>query len=307
MGGDTGANSETIHWRCTGTSLDCPNISMRRCTTSDQASAARRHRRCADALGGFGVDVSGVVALVTGGASGLGMATARRLLSAGAKVVLVDLPTTDGRSRTEKLGEHARFVAANVKDEDQLGVAFDVAGELGELRLVANCAIIGTPGRTIGRDGPMSLGRFRKIIEVNVVGTFNVARLAADRMRHLGPVNGERGVIVNQAAVAQTVGEFGRVAYSTSMGGVAAMTLPLAQDLAELQIRVVTIVPGVFDLPLFDSLPHEVRESLDAQVPHPSRLGEPDEFADLVMHIAANQMLNGTTIRLDGAIRPSPR
>ncbi|GAB2329482.1 SDR family NAD(P)-dependent oxidoreductase [Streptomyces griseoincarnatus] len=251
------------------------------------------------------MDVTGAVALVTGGASGLGMAATRRLLSAGAKVVVVDLPTTDGRARTDKLGAHARFVAGNVKNEDELAAAFDVAAELGDLRVVVNCAIIGTPGRTIGRDGPMSLGRFRKIVEVNVIGTFNVARLAAERMQRLDPVNGERGVIVNQAAVVQTVGEFGRVAYSASMGGVTGMTLPLAHDLAGLQIRVVTIAPGVFDLPLFDSLPEGVRQSLDAQVPHPSRLGDPEEFAALVTHIVHNPMLNGATIHLDGAIRTS--
>ena len=254
------------------------------------------------------MDITGSVALVTGGASGLGLATARRLVKAGGKAVLVDLPSSKGDEAAASLDGGAVFAAADVTDEAAVRSALDAAGELGPLRVVVNCAGIGTPGRLLGRDGTAyPIEPFVKVLQVNLIGTFNVIRLAAERMATAEPVGEERGVIVNTASVAAYEGQIGQAAYSASKGGIVGMTLPIARDLAQRQIRVVTIAPGLFDTPLLAGLPEQARTSLGQQVPHPSRLGDPDEYGALVEHIVANPMLNGEVIRLDGAIRMAPR
>lgn len=254
------------------------------------------------------MDCQGVVAVVTGGASGLGLATTRKLAEAGASVVIVDLPSSDGAARADELGDAVAFAPADVTDPDAVAAALDVADELGELRILVNCAGIGPPQRVVRRDGtPADLDGFVDVVTINLVGTFNVVRLAAARMLAHDPVGEERGVIVNTASAAAFDGQIGQAAYSASKGGIVGMTLPLARDLADRQIRVMTIAPGLFMTPLLMGLPQESLESLGAQVPHPSRLGDPDEFALLAHHIVVNPMLNGETIRLDGAIRMAPR
>lgn len=253
------------------------------------------------------MDVNGSVALVTGGASGLGLATAEKLLDAGAKVVVLDLPGSPGEQVAEKLGDAVRFAAADVRDEAAVSAALDVAAELGTLRVAVNCAGIGPAAKTVGKNGPFPLDLFTRVIEVNLIGSFNVIRLAAERMTAADPVDGERGVIINTASVAAFDGQIGQAAYSASKGGIVGLTLPVARDLASAMIRVVTIAPGLFDTPLLASLPEEARDSLGKQVPHPSRLGSPSEYGALAAHIVANPMLNGEVIRLDGAIRMAPR
>ncbi|MFD5572379.1 3-hydroxyacyl-CoA dehydrogenase [Streptomyces cadmiisoli] len=253
------------------------------------------------------MNIAGNVALVTGGASGLGLATARRLLDAGAFVVLVDLPTSEGAAVAAELGDRAAFAPADVTNEQEVTAALDTAERLGHVRIAVNCAGIGTPARVLGKNGPVPLDLFAGVIQVNLIGTFNVLRLAAQRMSANEPIDGDRGVIVNTASVAAFDGQIGQAAYSASKGGVVGLTLPLARDLAGRQIRVVTIAPGLFETPMLASLPEEAKQSLGAQVPHPSRLGHPEEYAALVQHIAENPMLNGETIRLDGAIRMAPR
>ncbi|WP_194818051.1 SDR family NAD(P)-dependent oxidoreductase [Nocardia sp. XZ_19_385] len=245
------------------------------------------------------------VALVAGGASGLGLASARRLIDAGAEVVLFDLPESEGEAAAKELG--AVFVPGDVTDEDDVSAAFDRADELGPVRAVVNCAGIGLPGRVLTGDRVMPLQAFQLVVEVNLIGTFNVLRLGAQRISRTDPVAGERGVIVNTASVAAFDGQIGQAAYSASKAGVAGMTLPLARDLADRLIRVVTIAPGMFDTPLLAGLSPEARESLESQIPHPQRLGDPDEFGALVAHIVDNPMLNGEVIRLDGAIRMASR
>ena len=248
------------------------------------------------------------VAVVTGGASGLGLATAKRLLGAGGSVVVIDLK---GEEVVAGLGERAKFVAANVTDEDAVAKALDVAESMGPLRINVNCAGIGNAVKTVGKNGPFPLDGFRKVVEVNLIGTFNVIRLAAERMAKTEPVGPEssleRGVIVNTASVAAFDGQIGQAAYSASKGGVVGMTLPIARDLSRELIRVCTIAPGLFKTPLLGSLPEEAQRSLGAQVPHPARLGDPDEYGALAQHIVENAMLNGEVIRLDGAIRMAPR
>ncbi|ODT96240.1 MAG: 3-hydroxy-2-methylbutyryl-CoA dehydrogenase [Pseudonocardia sp. SCN 72-86] len=253
------------------------------------------------------MDVNGSVALVTGGASGLGLATAEKLLDAGAKVVILDLPGSPGEQVAEKLGDAVRFAPADVRDEAAVSAALDVAAELGTLRVAVNCAGIGPAAKTVGKKGPFPLDLFTRVIEVNLIGSFNVIRLAAERMTATDPVDGERGVIINTASVAAFDGQIGQAAYSASKGGIVGLTLPVARDLASAMIRVVTIAPGLFDTPLLASLPEEARDSLGKQVPHPSRLGSPSEYGALAAHIVANPMLNGEVIRLDGAIRMAPR
>ncbi|RDI65158.1 3-hydroxyacyl-CoA dehydrogenase [Nocardia pseudobrasiliensis] len=245
------------------------------------------------------------VALVTGGASGLGLATARRLIDAGGRVVVVDLPDSDGKQAAEEIG--AVFAPADVTDEDEVAAAFDAADRLGPLRIVVNCAGIGLPGRVLTGDRVVPLHAFQLVVDVNLVGTFNVTRLGAQRIARTEPVEGERGVIVNTASVAAFDGQIGQAAYSASKAAIAGMTLPLARDLGEHLIRVVTIAPGMFDTPLLAALPPEAKASLEEQVPHPKRLGDPAEYAALVAHIVENPMLNGEVIRLDGAIRMGPR
>jgi NAD(P)-dependent dehydrogenase (short-subunit alcohol dehydrogenase family) len=256
------------------------------------------------------MDINGSVAIVTGGASGLGLATVEKLLDAGAKVVILDLPSSPGAEVAEKLGGvdgAVRFAGADVRNAEQVSAALDVAAGLGQLRVAVNCAGTGDAIRTVGKNGPHPLDRFTRIIEINLIGTFNVIRLAAERMAAGDPVDGERGVIVNTASIAAFDGQIGQAAYAASKGGVVGMTLPIARDLASAGIRVVTIAPGLFDTPLLASLPEEARVSLGKQVPHPSRLGHPSEFGALAAHIVANPMLNGEVIRLDGAVRMGPR
>ena len=254
------------------------------------------------------MEISAGTALVTGGASGLGLATARRLARAGASVVLLDLPTSAGEEVAASFGGGAAFAPGDVTDEAAVRAAFDLAEERGPVRTVVNCAGIGTPARVLGRDGAASpLDGFVRTVTVNLVGTFNVLRLGAERIARTEPVDGERGVIVNTASVAAYEGQVGQAAYSASKGGIVGLTLPVARDLAQFQIRVVTIAPGLFNTPLLAGLPDSAKASLGAQVPHPSRLGEPDEYAALVEHIVTNPMLNGEVIRLDGAIRMAPR
>lgn len=249
--------------------------------------------------------IEGAVALVTGGGSGLGHATATALSERGAQVVILDLPGQGPEDAAAAIG--ARFAAADVRESDQVAAALDAAGELGELRIVVNAAGIAGAERTIGRSGPADLATFTRIVEVNLIGTFNVIRLAAERMAANEPVDGERGVIVNTASNAAFEGQIGQAAYSASKAGVAGMTLPIARDLASVGIRVNTIAPGIFNTPMLASLPDDVKASLGAQVPFPSRLGDPAEYAALAIHIAENQMLNAAVIRLDGAIRMGPR
>jgi NAD(P)-dependent dehydrogenase (short-subunit alcohol dehydrogenase family) len=253
------------------------------------------------------MEIKDVVAVVTGGASGLGLAAARRLTAAGARVVVVDLESSDGEKVAGELGEQAAFAAADVTDEAAVVAALDTADRLGPLRVLVACAGIGTPGKVLGREGVLPLEVFERIVRVNLVGTFNVLRLAAERIARTEPVGEERGVIVCTSSVAAFDGQIGQAAYSASKAGVAGMTLPIARELASNWIRVVSIAPGLFDTPMLAGLPQEARESLGQQVPHPRRLGRPDEFAHLVEHIVANPMLNGETIRLDGAIRMAPR
>jgi NAD(P)-dependent dehydrogenase (short-subunit alcohol dehydrogenase family) len=253
------------------------------------------------------VDITDGVALVTGGASGLGLATAKALTAAGAKVVILDLPTSAGAERAAELGEDARFAAADVRSESDVAAALDVADELGPLRVAVNCAGTGNAIRTIGKNGVFPLADFTRVVEINLIGTFNVIRLAAERMLKHEPVGEERGVVINTASVAAFDGQIGQAAYSASKGGVVGMTLPIARDLASSRIRVMTIAPGLFDTPLLAGLPEEARASLGTQVPHPARLGDPAEYGALAAHIVANPMLNGEVIRLDGAIRMAPR
>jgi NAD(P)-dependent dehydrogenase (short-subunit alcohol dehydrogenase family) len=264
------------------------------------------------------MDVNGTVALVTGGASGLGAATARRLFDDGASVVLVDLPSSAGAALAEELnasgapGRSAVFSPADVTDEADVQAAVDTGAALGPLRIVVNCAGIATPGKVLGRDGVLPLEAFHRVIKVNLLGTFNVLRLAAAAMVATEPAmtrlgGPERGVIINTASVAAFEGQIGQPAYAASKGAVAAMTLPIAREFARSLVRVVTIAPGIFETPMMAGLPQEAQDSLGAQVPHPSRLGRPDEYANLVAHIVDNAMLNGETIRLDGAIRMGPK
>ena len=244
-------------------------------------------------------------ALVTGGASGLGLASARALAFAGAKVAIADLASSPGAARAAEFG--FAFVPTDVTDADQVAEAVAAATAHGPLRVVVNCAGVATPGRTVGRDGPLPLDSFERVIAVNLTGTFNVIRLAAAAMMTTDPVGEERGVIISTASVAAFDGQIGQAAYSASKAGIVGLTLPLAREFAPHLIRVMTIAPGIFETPLLASLPSEAQQSLATQVPHPARLGKPVEFATLVAHIVDNPMLNGETIRLDGAIRMAPR
>jgi NAD(P)-dependent dehydrogenase (short-subunit alcohol dehydrogenase family) len=253
--------------------------------------------------------LNGSSALVTGGASGLGLATAKRLLENGADgVVLVDLPTSDGEVVAKELGDRVSFVAADVRDPEQMNAAFDRAVEMAPLRAVVHCAGRGGAVRLVNRDGtPGDLELYTEVVTINLIGTFNVLRLAAARMATNEPVDGDRGVCILTASVAAWEGQIGQIPYASAKAGVVGMTIVAARDLASKNIRVCTIAPGTFDTPLLNRLPDEVRGSLAATVPHPSRLGQPDEYARLATAIIDNGMLNGETIRLDGAIRMAPR
>jgi len=254
------------------------------------------------------VEIAGRTVLVTGGGSGLGAATARMVVEQGGSVVVADVDTERGERVAAELGERARFVPTDVTDEASVRAAVALTLELGGPHVAVSCAGIAPAERVLGRDGPHSLARFVAAIQVNLVGTFNVTRLAAQAMAANEPgEDGERGVIVNTASVAAFDGQIGQAAYSASKAGVAGMTLPIARELARHGIRVMAIAPGIFDTPMLAAMPDQVRDSLGAQVPFPSRLGQPAEYAALVRHILDNRMLNGEVIRLDGAIRMAPR
>ncbi|MSQ60204.1 MAG: 3-hydroxyacyl-CoA dehydrogenase [Betaproteobacteria bacterium] len=244
--------------------------------------------------------------VVTGGGSGLGGATAEMIVANGGNVVIADIK---GEELAGKLGPNARFCTTDVTNEEQAKAAMAMAlKEFGALHGLVNCAGIAVGEKTIGKDGPHALASFTRVIQVNLIGTFNMIRLAADAMAKQAPnAAGERGVIVNTASVAAYDGQIGQAAYSASKGGVVGMTLPIARDLARSGIRVVTIAPGIFETPMLMGMPPEIQESLGKQVPFPSRLGKPREYAALVRHIFENEMLNGETIRLDGAIRMGPK
>ncbi len=253
--------------------------------------------------------IAGSGALVTGGASGLGGATVRRLAEAGAFVVIADLNKEAGTALASELGDKVQFVETNVTSEDSMRQAVETAAsQSGGLRILVNCAGIGIAERVLGKQGPHPLDLFNKVIQVNLVGTFNGLRLGAAAMSENEPnEEGERGVIVSTASVAAFEGQIGQIAYSASKGGIVGMVLPAARELARFGIRVMAIAPGIFDTPLLAGLPEPARVSLGQQVPFPPRLGRPEEFAALVQDIAENVMLNGDTIRLDGAIRMAPR
>lgn len=251
--------------------------------------------------------LDGVGALVTGGASGLGRAAVEALHQAGARVVIVDLPGSAGEELEAALGPRVAFSPADVTDEVQVQRAIDLVAErFGGLRVAVSCAGIGRAGKVLGRNGVLPLEAFRSVIEVNLVGTFNVARLAAAAMAAQEPLGEERGVIVNTASIAAFDGQIGQAAYSASKGGVVALSLPLARELAAHLVRCVAIAPGTFDTPMLAGLPAEAVRKLASDVPHPSRLGRPREFGALVRHIVENPMLNGSVIRLDGALRMGP-
>jgi len=250
----------------------------------------------------------GNVFVVTGGASGLGGATAAMIVAQGGKVILADVNADAGKAHAASLGAAAQFLKCDVTREEDGKAVIDAALAAGTLRGLVNCAGIAIGQKTVGRDGPHPLDAFQRVIMINLVGTFNMIRLAATAMARQDPLpNGERGVIVNTASVAAYDGQVGQAAYSASKGGVVGMTLPIARDLSRDGIRVMTIAPGIFETPMLMTMPQDVRDSLGKQVPFPSRLGKPDEYANLVKSIMENEMLNGETIRLDGAIRMAPR
>ena len=253
------------------------------------------------------MDLSGAAAIVTGGASGLGAAAAAKLAAGGATVVLVDLNDDLGDAHAAAIG--GAYVHADVTDADAVAHAVDAASQAGPLRVLVNCAGIAPPQRTVNRDGtPHDLGAFERVVRVNLVGTFNAIRLAAATMATTEPLDdGARGVIVNTASVAAFDGQVGQAAYAASKGGVVAMTLPVARDLASVGIRVNTIAPGIIDTPMLAGLPEKARMSLGQQVLNPKRLGTPEEYADLVRFLVDHDYMNGETIRMDGGIRMGPK
>lgn len=255
------------------------------------------------------MNTQGITALVTGGASGLGLASVKQLLAGGANVVIADLPTSNGAQIAQELSPKAHFVPADVTSEQDMNAVCDAAVAIGPLRVLIHCAGRGGPVRLIEKDGSAgSLEAYENIIRINLVGTFNTLRLAAVRMASNEPTSdGERGVCVLTASVAAYEGQIGQIPYASSKAGVVGMTLVAARDLASKFIRVCTIAPGIFDTPMLARLSEPVRASLAASIPNPSRLGAPDEYAQLALHIINNQMLNGETIRLDGALRMAPR
>jgi 3-hydroxyacyl-CoA dehydrogenase/3-hydroxy-2-methylbutyryl-CoA dehydrogenase len=255
------------------------------------------------------MELKSVSAVVTGGASGLGRATAAHLIAGGGRVAILDRPASPGADVARSLGTSATFTPADVTSPDEVDTALKTAHErLGSINVLVNCAGVGTAMKTFGRSGPAKLEEFTRVVQINLIGTFNCIRLAAALMAKNTPTaDGERGVVINTASVAAFDGQIGQAAYSASKGGVVGMTLPIARDLAELGIRVVTIAPGIFETPMLATLPEPARISLGKQVPFPRRLGRPEEYAALAGHIIENVMLNAETIRLDGAIRMAPR
>ena len=251
--------------------------------------------------------LEGQAAIVSGGASGLGRATAKALAEAGVKVAILDLNEAAAQQTADDTGGFA--IGADVTDAASVEAAFAAARERhGPARIAVNCAGVGTAGRIVGREGPLPLEAFQRVVEVNLIGSFNVMRLAAAGMSALETLaEGERGIIISTASVAAYEGQVGQAAYSASKGGIVALTLPAARELARYGVRVVAIAPGVFATPMVDGLPQGVRQSLAASVPFPSRLGRPEEYAALVLHLCGNLMINGEVIRLDGALRMAPR
>jgi NAD(P)-dependent dehydrogenase (short-subunit alcohol dehydrogenase family) len=250
------------------------------------------------------MQLAGTSAFVTGGASGLGLATVQTLRARGARVVIVDLPSSNGKALAEDFGDSVLFAPADVCDPDEVSSALDVATSAkAPLRVVVNCAGIGAPALTLGKRGPMALDFFTRMVAVNLTGTFNVIRLAAERMAATDEAEGERGVVINTASIAALDGPQAMVAYTAAKSGVIGMTLPLARDLASLKIRVVTIAPGAFDTAMFQALPDLGRSISIAEALHPTRVGDPAEFAALVAHVVENPMLNGETIRVDAGAR----
>jgi NAD(P)-dependent dehydrogenase (short-subunit alcohol dehydrogenase family) len=248
------------------------------------------------------------VFIVTGGASGLGGATSRMIAANGGKVVIADVQADKGEALARELGSTARYLKCDVTSESDAKAAVEAAASLGTLRGLVSCAGIAIGEKTVGKEGPHALASFARVINVNLVGTFNMIRVAADAMSRLEPTaEGERGVVINTASVAAFDGQIGQAAYAASKGGVVGMTLPVARDLARSGIRCMTIAPGLFATPMLLGMPQEVQDSLGRQVPFPSRLGKPEEYAALAQHIIENVMLNGETIRLDGAIRMQPK
>ena len=255
------------------------------------------------------MEISNKVSLVTGGASGLGLATAELLIESGSKVMLLDLNEDNAKAAAEKLGSNASYVVANVTDETSIQSAIDkTVEEFGSLHVVVNCAGIGSASKTVGRDGAPPLDYFKLVVDINLIGTFNVLRLAAVAMGNNEPnADGECGVIINTASVAAFDGQMGQAAYSASKGGVVGMTLPIARDLARMGIRINTIAPGIFNTPLMNGAPDSVKNPLIEMVQFPKRLGHPEDFASLTKHIVENSYLNGETIRIDGSIRMAPK
>ncbi|UOQ45091.1 3-hydroxyacyl-CoA dehydrogenase [Halobacillus salinarum] len=255
------------------------------------------------------MDIANVIAVVTGGASGLGEAAVRKIAAGGGRAVIADLNADKGRKLAEELGEQVLFQEVDVTSETDVAYTLEAAADkFGPVNTVVNCAGIVIAEKVSGRDGPHAYESFSKVIEVNLLGTFNVIRLAADSMKN-NPANsdGERGVMINTASIAAFEGQIGQAAYSASKGGVASMTLPISRELARYGIRVMTIAPGVFETPMFSVLPESAKETLGKMTPFPNRLGKPDEYGKLVISILDNPMLNGEVIRLDGAIRMQPK
>jgi NAD(P)-dependent dehydrogenase (short-subunit alcohol dehydrogenase family) len=255
------------------------------------------------------MQLSDVRAVISGGASGLGLAVARQLVDAGARVTLLDVNAERGAAAVEALGRNARFTEADVTSEAGIRDALAAAADaMGGLNAAISCAGILGAGRVLGREGSMALAQFETTVRVNLIGSFNLAKAAAERMQHNAPAeDDERGVIVNTASIAAFEGQIGQAAYSASKGGVVAMTLPMAREFARIGVRVMTVAPGVFHTPMVDGMPEAVYQSLCAQVPYPSRLGTPEEFASTVLFILQNRYLNGSTIRVDGAVRLAPK
>jgi NAD(P)-dependent dehydrogenase (short-subunit alcohol dehydrogenase family) len=250
-----------------------------------------------------------VRAVISGGASGLGLATAARLVAGGGKVALLDVQDDAGRKATGTLGAGASYLHCDVTSESEVETAIrEAAAQMGGLNLAVSCAGVATPGKLLGREGPLSSAVFQRVLNINTLGTFHVDRAAAALMQNNAPdTDGERGLLIHTASVAAYEGQIGQVAYATSKAAVAGMVLPLARELARFGIRVVGIAPGLFSTPMMAGLPQEAQDSLGKQVPFPPRLGRPEEYAELVASICTNHMLNGTTIRIDGAIRMAPR
>lgn len=251
------------------------------------------------------MEVKDSVAVVTGGASGLGEACTRSFISKGGKVSILDFAEERGRKIASELGEAALFCLTDITREEDVQAALDKTVQaFGAIHVAVNCAGVGIPAKVLGKEGPMPMSHFNKVVQINLIGTMNVIRLAAEQMvKNQGNDDGEKGVVINVASVAAFDGQIGQAAYSASKAGVAGMTLPIAREFAEYGIRVMTIAPGIFRTPMLEALPENVQEALGKMVPFPKRLGEPSEFAGLVQHIVENSMLNGEVIRFDGALR----